>query len=389
LLVFNESNGLITPSDSALWVSAMNQVLPDFYREWAVPLASYPGTPMAKALVLKAGTYAQYRTSSDFYIKDYIFIFGGTSDIASAAGYHWAYQNGQIFGIAFAATILGLSYGRAIKAVNQRDLVVGAVLAHEVFEALADPNGNRTADNRNGTTGLKALYDYENCDAVQGTQYNVSVSGRVVTLSDYVLPSWFVPVLPGGKVLPGPYNKVQTSSIPGQTITRPFYIAPGGYVQVLMKNASSETTVWGPTINRNNTVNLSIVTGKAPITSESIQDPLAQADDSIFAEKDLLRSFPQGAKVTAMRSTGSKRKYAIRDGHKTLGLSLADGPRLLGFTAPGDRCRIVPLPDRNRSTASINPCLVRQCILPGCVDRRDWIQGMVARAPTSMSRAMI
>ena len=332
LLVFNESNGTMSTTQIKTWIIAMNQVLPTFYADWPV-MSMFPNSP-GPVLFFKTGTYAQYVKSTEFNIKDYIFVFATNSDIADAAGYHTVtmtndHSNRQVIAFTFVKTIMSSGRSQILYSNNPHEDVVGAVQAHEVFEALVDPYGNLVADNRLGTTGIKGYFDAEVSDMCQGTKYQVTIAGTTtkVTLSDYVLPNWFVPVLQGQTVRAVQYNKVQDSPVPNQTITKPFQISVAGYAQVtLVVNGVTNrhsTTFWGPPITQDsyNRPAGAKLAAKSGLMMREDPDTLEKVTDSSLCTQQVARAYP-GAQIYGYRKTGDKRKYALRHNGETVGVTL-------------------------------------------------------------------
>lgn len=121
------------------------------------------------------------------------------SDQADALGYHDLTPTGQPLGKAFAASDI------------KDGLTPSVTISHELLEMLADPEINMCAEN--DTTGK--FYSYEVCDAVEDDSFGYSING--VLVSDFVLPAWFAPSLPG------PWSFCKNA--PG-----PFQLCPGGYI---------------------------------------------------------------------------------------------------------------------------------------------------------------
>jgi hypothetical protein len=100
------------------------------------------------------------------------------TDQAGALGYHDVTPDGLPMGKVFAKTDLD----------NHLSWTVTA--SHELLEMLGDPDVNLTAFIQHApTTGT--LYAYEVCDPVEDDQYGYAING--VTVSDFVLPSYFEP----------------------------------------------------------------------------------------------------------------------------------------------------------------------------------------------------
>jgi len=98
-----------------------------------------------------------------------------SSDVQGAAGYHdddgvYVFRDG-------------------LPALTSGAFSLSVVVSHEVLETLGDPGANQWADNGQGTE-----YAREMCDAVEAYCYDVKISGgSTVSVSDFVLPSFFDP----------------------------------------------------------------------------------------------------------------------------------------------------------------------------------------------------
>lgn len=105
-------------------------------------------------------------------------------DQAGALGYHTQSPGGKVWGRVFVKPIVNAKGTMLNGAMS-----VSAVLSHEVLEAYCDPNVSLWADTFGGT-----MVAYEVCDPVQGDTYEVTTkSGIKVSVSNFVLPTWFDP----------------------------------------------------------------------------------------------------------------------------------------------------------------------------------------------------
>ena len=104
---------------------------------------------------------------------------------------------------------------------------VSTALAHEIAETIGDAAINLWADD-----GAGWEYARESCDAVESWMY--AIGG--VTVSDFVLPSFFAPNSSG------PWNYLATTGGPG--VYGPFATAPGGY-QIRRTSGGGEVQVNG------------------------------------------------------------------------------------------------------------------------------------------------
>lgn len=105
---------------------------------------------------------------------------------------------------------------------------VSVAISHELCETAGDAGCNLWAD-----TGQAREFARELCDAVEGYSYDIAG----VKVSDFVLPSFFVPNAPG------PYS--YTESVGGmRVVSGPFATAMGGY-QITRDASGTETQVHG------------------------------------------------------------------------------------------------------------------------------------------------
>lgn len=221
IAIVNQSN-LVSDDDGDTMTKAMNLILPQFCKDWKLPLFT------AIYIAKNKNTNILWKV----YLRD-------TTDISGTLGYHEQVNNISI-GYVFVNVIF--SYGGVILySKNPSTLTVAQTLCHEIFELLTDSNANLWADDGEGVT----LYAHESCDPVQSNVVKVVVSKKItvnakplklvngkfqssksytktintdVGLSDWVLPSWFDP-----QETKGPFNYLKT-------LKKPFQIDDGGYV---------------------------------------------------------------------------------------------------------------------------------------------------------------
>lgn len=139
------------------------------------------------------------------------------SDAAGALGYHELTPSGLPIGKVFCKT--DIKYG----------LEWSVTASHELLEMIGDPDINLTVFHsmtRNG--GM--LYAFENCDAVEDDKFGYKIDG--VMMSDFVLPSYFQPSIPGKwdfcGHLQGPYPS----------------LLPGGYLSQFAVNMPGQAQGW-------------------------------------------------------------------------------------------------------------------------------------------------
>lgn len=195
--VINEST-VITDADVTKMVTALNQTLPAFARDWKIFIVQ--ATVLPREAVLPTGP-----TVLNVVIMD-------TTDIPGTAGYHTLY-NGTATVKIFASTILAAG-GVSLYEDTRTKATVSQALCHEVLEALLDPKCTQWILNPN--TG--AMYALEVGDVVDGNVKVVRLGdGSRVTVSDWVLPAWY-----DSENTLGPYNSLDT-------LSAPFTLAPNGY----------------------------------------------------------------------------------------------------------------------------------------------------------------
>lgn len=181
--IINQSTCVADADLAKIAAALQTQVTRDFAPEWQHEGAKIRFVPKgAKPL---DGAWP-------LYVRD-------NSDQQGALGYHELLA-GLPDGYVFAED--DLKYGSSLS----------VTISHELLEMLADPEVNRVAQAGN------RFYALEDCDAVEADQLGYEIDG--VLVSDFVLPTWFVP---GVK---GPYdfcNHVQA----------PLQVLHGGYIGYL------------------------------------------------------------------------------------------------------------------------------------------------------------
>jgi hypothetical protein len=124
------------------------------------------------------------------------------ADQAGALGYHDLTRHGMPLGKVFAKTTMTFGGKWTV------------TFSHELLEMLVDPNINLCAFDEEAAR----LYAYEVCDAVEADELGYDIDG--VTVSDFVLPSWFEPM----HVSKGEKFAFKSD------VTAPFQILQGGYI---------------------------------------------------------------------------------------------------------------------------------------------------------------
>lgn len=146
-------------------------------------------------------------------------------DQAGMLGYHTESPDGKVWARVF------------VKAVTSRKgsmlsgpLSVSVVLSHEVIEAFCNPNVNMWAKSSDGK-----LIAYEAADPVENDCYDVQIGdGRIVSVSNFVLPSWFDPRPLAGSRFDYMGN-----------IKKPFTMSKNGYMVVMDPKTGQAKNVFG------------------------------------------------------------------------------------------------------------------------------------------------
>jgi len=211
--------------------AALNLVLPKFCTDWGLIKYSVVYVPQ------------QYK-STNTGVKLKIFLLDSDPPSDGILGYHGITSDTPYSNI-YCKTTLSYPGATVVYSNNASNPTVAQTVSHEIFEMLVDPNCNMWADDGTGET----MYAYETCDPVESNLVQVNVpktasilkwTGKnfalsrgipaaTVTLSDWVLPSWFDP-----QRTVGPFNYLKT-------ITSPLSISPLGYT--IVSTVSSQTQV--------------------------------------------------------------------------------------------------------------------------------------------------
>ena len=117
-----------------------------------------------------------------------ISIIDSESDVPDALGYHTV-SNDHITGYIMCQPVLQNGGVVLCDPNNPQNVSVASVLSHEVCEAFADRYCNFWADGTPISQG--SSYALEVCDSVEDVSYVVVVNGQNVSVSDFVLPTFF------------------------------------------------------------------------------------------------------------------------------------------------------------------------------------------------------
>jgi hypothetical protein len=152
-------------------------------------------------------------------------------DVADALGYHTV-EGSEIDAFVFCEPVLdngGVVLGDAS---NANTISVASVLSHECGEMFVDPQCNTFVRGPMRPEGN--WYSKEIADPVQDSGYFVNVNGANVSVSDFVLPSFFDP-----KGM-GPFDHLGK-------LNGPFSMTQGGYM-VLADSQGNQQQIFGMTM---------------------------------------------------------------------------------------------------------------------------------------------
>jgi len=193
-----ETSRLLSPANLAFLVRAVNVQMTEHYgpafEEEPWPVRSY-----ADLKTLEPGTYWPMAILDDL---------GGP---AGAIGFH--------------TEVAGLIFGRVLASADPTD---GTTLSHESLELRGDPTVDLWIPMGDGRSVA-----YELADPCEGDRYQIDVTigaeTRRIWVSDFVLPSWFVP---GAE---GPFSYLDS-------IDEPFGLSRNGGGYRLIRDASGNVT---------------------------------------------------------------------------------------------------------------------------------------------------
>lgn len=146
-------------------------------------------------------------------------------DQAGVLGYHTKSPGGKVWGRVFVKPVFS-SRGSMLRG----SLSVSAVLSHEVIEAYCNPDINIWARRKDGL-----LIAYEACDPVENDCYDVvTKSGKPVSVSNFVLPSWF-----------DPYPAPGTQFDYMKRVVSPYTMSKNGYIITLDVKTGTYKNIYG------------------------------------------------------------------------------------------------------------------------------------------------
>lgn len=195
-VVIKNFSSVVSDTDVAALVVALGiQVSRDFAPSWGCDAR------------LRFATKAEKLLSTEWLLGIY-----DDSDQASALGYHDVQANGTPLGKVFAKTTL------------EDGGLVSVTTSHELLEMLVDPEINGCSLDE----ALGRIWATEVCDAVEADELGYPING--VQVSDFVLPNFFTRNATGAPLSFGGH------------VTRPFSLAPGGYLSYL--DLGNEAAGW-------------------------------------------------------------------------------------------------------------------------------------------------
>ncbi len=151
-----------------------------------------------------------YANVSEVPPKSFHVAMLDNSDQADALGYHSETSIGAVYAKVFVIPTLE---GGTVLGTNG----VSVVLSHEILEARADACINRWVDGPTVETWQSVALEV--CDPCESSDYAIAVGTDLVSVSNFVFPSWFDL---GGSA---PFDKLGTCSAA-------FTLASGGYAIV-------------------------------------------------------------------------------------------------------------------------------------------------------------
>jgi hypothetical protein len=143
------------------------------------------------------------------------------SSQAGALGYH-SEDNDLVDGFVFAQPVIDNGGVVLHDPKNNQNVSVASVLSHEICEMFGDRYANFWADGPALPEGSE--YALELGDPVEADSYDITLTdGSLVSVSNFVLPSWFNPQ---GTSKDGPFDYLKK-------LTKPFSMTKGGYLIVM------------------------------------------------------------------------------------------------------------------------------------------------------------
>lgn len=149
---------------------------------------------------------------------------------ANALGYH-SEDNDVIDGFIFVSPVLDNKGVVLYDSTNPQNVSVASVLSHEVCEMFGDEFATYWADGPIIPQGNQ--YALELCDPVESDSYTIKIGKDMVSISNFVYPSWFNPQATNADA---PFDYLKK-------LTAPFSMTPGGYM--IVQSAGKTKSVFG------------------------------------------------------------------------------------------------------------------------------------------------
>ena len=180
---------------------------------------------------MKAATITFYADKTKVPGYAWVVSMLDNSTQAGALGYH-SLDSDKVDAFIFAAPVL--QNGGTVMVFNPKDpsqYTVSATLSHEVCEMVGDRYAGGFSQGPQISAGN--LYCQELCDPVENDSYGVTVGTTVVSVSNFLFPSWFNPQ--ATKALNAPFDYLAK-------LTAPFTMDAGGYIIVASLDNEGQVT---------------------------------------------------------------------------------------------------------------------------------------------------
>jgi len=184
---------------------------------------------------MKAGTIRFYADPTKVPGYAWVVTMLDTFSQAGVLGYH-SEDSDKVDAFIFASPVLTNGGVVLYDPNNPQNTSVASVLSHEVCEMIGDRFANAWADGPTITVSSVpySTYALELCDPVEGNSYAIPTPAGLVSVSNFIFPSWFNPEATVPQNLPFDYLGL---------LTAPFTMTPGGYM--IVRQASNVTQVFG------------------------------------------------------------------------------------------------------------------------------------------------
>lgn len=139
-------------------------------------------------------------------------------DQIGALGYH-SEDNDKVDGFVSCQSVLSNGGVVLYDSNTPQNTSISSVLSHEVCEMVVDRFANSWNDGPPILYGSE--YALEICDPVEADSYTVDVNGSIVSVSNFIFPSWFNQEAIQSLNMPFDYLK---------KLSKPFTMTPGGYM---------------------------------------------------------------------------------------------------------------------------------------------------------------